>query len=466
MNLDKLWSRRGSWRCSWNQKIFLFSFNGGIVGVGVFVNEGVLGTVVGEMVSVIVGDVDGVDVSVGLVATVGVGVDVLIALFVFDNIDPTTNAIQNAINKPTIMSTHLLIFIISYIFNESILIIILSVNRFSMLSNNLFKILYTSYMKRNIICGIIACLFLATHVFAGNPPDQGKSTINGTMVPADGLTSSTVTISIKDATGNTVSGNDSIVITSTNSSTSFNPSSVTLDGSGIFYTQMKSTFVGSVPVTVTDSSVNTQITGYVYFYQPGTAAPPPGACLDPAPGSTAKLISAVSSDAHAITLTWTDADNPVTYYLLSYGLSSGNYIYGVPNIGGQGATSFTVGGLSTGKKYYFVIRAGNGCTPGAFSNELSAIPGTVATATPVPTQTPQQTVDSNNAISIDTPVPAISVDTPTPTPAGLRVLDTGVPATPNASNSFVNQLMIGATAFGVVCAGVGLVFFLRMKKNE
>jgi len=83
----------------------------------------------------------------------------------------------------------------------------------------------------------------------------------------------------------------------------------------------------------------------------------------------------------------------------------------------------------------------------------------------VPTQTPQQTVESNNAISIDTPVPAISVDTPTPTPAALSVSDKITPASPNASNSFVNQIMIGATAFGVVCAGVGLFVFLRMKKN-
>jgi hypothetical protein len=327
--------------------------------------------------------------------------------------------------------------------------------------------LYYLYMKGRAFVGLIAGFFVLIvfvvppSVFAGNPPDQGKSTISGTSVPADGLTSSKVTIVLRDSSGNTLPGNDSMLITSSNSSTSFNPSSVTLDGSGIIYTQMKSSFVGSVPVTVTDNSTsNAQITGYVAFYQPGTTPPSLGACTDPAPGSTAQLTSAVSSGANSITLTWIDASNPVTYYLVSYGLSSGNYIYGNPNIGGQGTTSFTVGGLTTGKKYFFVVRAGNGCMPGVFSHEVSAVAGASPTPTFIPPDTSADTAGQSDSIPTDTP--QLPADTQTPTPTEV-IMPT--PVLTSGSDSFVSRLMIGATALGVVCAIVAGVLYLRMNKR-
>jgi hypothetical protein len=49
-------------------------------------------------------------------------------------------------------------------------------------------------------------------------------------------------------------------------------------------------------------------------------------------------------------------------------------LWGNPNIGGRGTKSFVVQNLSGGKTYYFKVRAGNGCQPGDFSNELSATP--------------------------------------------------------------------------------------------
>ena len=315
----------------------------------------------------------------------------------------------------------------------------------------------------NLFAGIVLLLFLPVQVsvFAGNPPDQGKSTISGTSVPADGLTSSTVTIVLRDAGGNTLSGNDSVAITSSNSSTSFNPSSVTLDGSGVFYTQMKSSFVGSVPVTVTDNSTsNTQITGYVAFYQPGTAPPAPGACSDPAPGSTVKLTAAESAGAHSITLTWTDATDPVTYYLLSYGLSSGKYIYGDPNVGGQGTTSYTVGGLATGTKYYFVIRAVNGCTPGNYSNELSAVAGVAPTPTSTSVDTSIDTTSQSDLQPTDTPA-----ETPTPTPSPEATVAPAQSST-SGSNPLVSRVMVVATGLGVVCALIGVFLLLRMKRRH
>lgn len=186
------------------------------------------------------------------------------------------------------------------------------------------------------------------------------------------------------------------------------------------------------------------------FAQDATPTPTPSSgCWDPAPGGSVELKTATSSGAHDITLTWTDATDPVSYYLLSYGLAPGQYIYGNPNMGGQGTTTYTVGGLTTGKTYYFVVRAGNGCTPGTFSNELSAVAGETPTPTPPaePDPAPQ-----------DTPTPTIT-DTPTLTPEP-EVLAAETSSSTTGSNPLVSYIMLGATAVGVICAVIGAIIYL------
>ena len=59
----------------------------------------------------------------------------------------------------------------------------------------------------------------------------------------------------------------------------------------------------------------------------GVSAP---VCNDTAPGG-APTITSASSGTNSVTLTWTQAANPVTYYLVAYGTSSGNYSYGNDN---------------------------------------------------------------------------------------------------------------------------------------
>jgi hypothetical protein len=98
------------------------------------------------------------------------------------------------------------------------------------------------------------------------------------------------------------------------------------------------------------------------------------ACTSSKPGSAPKLISAVTGP-NTVTLTWTAASTPVTYYLVTYGTGPGLQQFGNPNVGGIGTTRYTVRGLSGGSTYYFRVRAGNGCMPGDYSNELSATPG-------------------------------------------------------------------------------------------
>lgn len=97
-------------------------------------------------------------------------------------------------------------------------------------------------------------------------------------------------------------------------------------------------------------------------------------CNDTKPGSAPTFVSAAAG-TNSVTLTWSGAADPVTYYLITYGEKSGAQTYGNPNVGGKGTTSYTVSGLSGGKKYYFKIRAGNGCMPGSYSGEISATPG-------------------------------------------------------------------------------------------
>jgi hypothetical protein len=193
------------------------------------------------------------------------------------------------------------------------------------------------------------------------------------------------------------------------------------------------------------------------FAQDATPTPASG-CWDPPPGGSVELTTASPSGEHNITLTWTDAVDPVSYYLLSYGLAPGQYIYGNPDLGGQGTTSYTVGGLTTGKTYYFVVRAGNGCTPGTFSNELSAVAG--ETPTPASPASPNRGEPAGGPTpeSTDTPTPEPPTPTLTPTPEP-EVLAAETSST-TGSNSFLSYIMLGATALGVVCAIIGAIIYL------
>jgi hypothetical protein len=94
-------------------------------------------------------------------------------------------------------------------------------------------------------------------------------------------------------------------------------------------------------------------------------------CNDTKPGSIPRLIQAQVIGNSQVNLTWTKALDPVTHYLLSFGVKPNTPLYGDPNLGGKNTTSYIVKGLQPGATYFFKVSAVNGCTPGDASNELS-----------------------------------------------------------------------------------------------
>ena len=107
----------------------------------------------------------------------------------------------------------------------------------------------------------------------------------------------------------------------------------------------------------------------------------PTVCSASKPGSAPSLLFAAPGN-NSVTLTWSKAASPVTKYLVAYGTTSDATQYGNPSVGGANTTFYTVGSLSGGTRYYFKVKAINDCTPGDFSNVLSAVStGAVITTT-------------------------------------------------------------------------------------
>lgn len=108
----------------------------------------------------------------------------------------------------------------------------------------------------------------------------------------------------------------------------------------------------------------------VVVYEGGAGGPPPAGgaavCTDTVPPAPV-LLKVEDRGEGQVELFWLGVI-PVTHYAISYGLSAGNYIYGVDDTGN--VTSFKIGALQSGKNYCFAVRGVNGCAPGLLSNEI------------------------------------------------------------------------------------------------
>lgn len=313
-------------------------------------------------------------------------------------------------------------------------------------------------MKRLIVLlvlGLFLFSYPASPVLAGNPPDQGHSSLSAnTSPPADGQTQATVTVTLNDSSGNPVVGDNVTLSDPGNSSAVINTTSGTTNSSGQATFTITSTNASTDNLTITDTTSNSTFSnfGQVTFNTAPTPTPtPPGYCSDSSPGSSPQLTSAVAQSSSKITLTWTDASDPVSYYLISYGTTSGQYIYGNPNVGNQGTTSYTVGSLSPNRTYYFVVEAVHGCAPGSKSNELSATTDQIILPTRIPTSVPT-----------DTPSPTLP-----PLPTTLPPTPTDQPASPTQTlNSAVEQLGSAKWYILILVPTVMVASFLIWKKSK
>lgn len=98
-------------------------------------------------------------------------------------------------------------------------------------------------------------------------------------------------------------------------------------------------------------------------------------CSDQSPGpKTPTIYGAIPQDGDSVLLYFTPADRPVSRYILEYGSRPGQYPYSVLDLGQNSSAqmTFLVKSLSPKTKYYFRLRAANGCSVGPWSNLISS----------------------------------------------------------------------------------------------
>jgi hypothetical protein len=100
-------------------------------------------------------------------------------------------------------------------------------------------------------------------------------------------------------------------------------------------------------------------------------------------------------------LFWDKADR-ATSWTIGFGIMPGKYIYGLNDFGNDQSRNLTVDTFSN-KKFYFVIKANNGCMPGEWSNEWK-----VGTAAPVFTPAAGNTTLNDVDVVVTPPVAIIT----------------------------------------------------------
>lgn len=308
----------------------------------------------------------------------------------------------------------------------------------------------------------IFCIPQFSPVFASTP-DAGHTIVSISMgtVLANGSSTFTVTIQLEDSSGNTLTSN-SISLSASDGSVNVSPSNFITANSGNNYVfTLNSNNPATSQLTIHDQA-NGDITNSSWtltFAPTPTQSPTPtpiGTCNDATPAAP-QITSTDSGGVHSIILSWNAVAAPVSYYLVSYGTTSGNYIYGNPNVGN--VTSYTVGSLSTGKTYYFVVKAVNGCMPGAYSNEMSGVAGVSSPTPTISTDTSGTDMSSTDQTSQTDLTNQTTSDTPAPT--------AGPPITPvpkSTSASAVRTIIY--TVIGLLLVVSAIVLILVNKSGK
>ncbi|MBU0572190.1 fibronectin type III domain-containing protein [Patescibacteria group bacterium] len=106
---------------------------------------------------------------------------------------------------------------------------------------------------------------------------------------------------------------------------------------------------------------------------PTTSTAGAPSCNDTTPSGLAPwLYQASAQGKSSIILRFTNWQTPVDHFALEYGTESNKYTFGVSSFGNKDTNSYTVGSLLPNTRYYFRVRAGNGCATGTWSSEISA----------------------------------------------------------------------------------------------
>lgn len=289
------------------------------------------------------------------------------------------------------------------------------------------------------------CLVLASE------PVQNNSSYTTPSSPAasDGTSTETVKIHLQDANQANVSGAVITLSSSNNTTAKFPQNDQTTDANGDATFTVTSTTPGSTKITMFDSTNNTTFTDWfsITFYDAtkGCVSIP----------SAPVLTSVVSNTNHKATLIWVNSPNPVTNYLVSFGEESQKYIYGDPNIGPQGTTTFTVGSLTGNKTYYFAVAANNNCGRSGFSNEVSVIVKPIPSSpTPKPTLVPTATITPSIP-----PVTTLVLYTPMPT-------ETPKTAVMSSDTNVIRNWGIGIISTGVLLIAAAVIIQKVRDKNK
>lgn len=125
------------------------------------------------------------------------------------------------------------------------------------------------------------------------------------------------------------------------------------------------------------------------------------ACNSTAPG-TPSISNIKSLGGGSVELTWLNVAQ-ASSWTVAYGTRSGVYVYGVSNFGDGASRSIKISNLPSGR-YYFVLRANNGCAPGAFSSEKNlSTSGSGSSSLPVTYKTSDTTGTTKPIVISPTP---------------------------------------------------------------
>jgi fibronectin type 3 domain-containing protein len=211
----------------------------------------------------------------------------------------------------------------------------------------------------------------------GSVVDEGvsatASTVAGqpTTVAADGVATSTITVTLRDLELHGVEGKAVSLSSSRGATDSLSPSSSTTDEQGVATFTIRSSTAGTSVVTATDTTDAIAITQAVSItFSDGEL--PPEAPQD---------LTATGGNAQ-VTLSW-DASAGATGYTVRRSTTSGSGFADL--ITGVAGTVYTDTTAVNDTTYYYVVRATNAAGTSGDSNEASATPEVPTSAPPTPT---------------------------------------------------------------------------------